>query len=145
MDSERRKQVGDLLQSVLECPPDQRDAFLRQSCAGDQALEREVRSRLTTQQEAAGFLDRPAIEVAARALSCNENQVADKEFPLLHRPESLALPGNRKAGWRRNGSGVQGGGHRPWPLRRPEISSRRLSPRSAITGAFPPGGASIGA
>jgi len=78
MDSERWKQVEALLQSVLECPPDQRDAFLRQSCAGDEALEREVRSLLTAQQRAEGFLDRPAIEVAARVLAANENKVADE-------------------------------------------------------------------
>jgi len=78
MDSERWKQVDDLLQSVLEWPPDQRDAFLRQSCVGDQALEREVRSLLTAQQRAGGFLDRPAIEVAARVLVANENKVPDE-------------------------------------------------------------------
>src|ERR1035438_7086389 len=78
MDSERWKQVDSLWQAVLERPPDQRDAFLRQSCVGDQALEREVRSLLTAQQEAEGFLDRPAIEVAARALASNEDKVADE-------------------------------------------------------------------
>jgi tetratricopeptide (TPR) repeat protein/predicted Ser/Thr protein kinase len=76
MDSERWKRVDDLLQSVLECPLDQRDAFLRQSCVGDPALEREVQSLLTAQQRTEGFLDRPAIEVAARVLVANENKVA---------------------------------------------------------------------
>ncbi|MDR3747939.1 MAG: protein kinase [Acidobacteriota bacterium] len=74
MDSERWKQVDSLLQSVLERPPEEREAFLRHACSGDQALEREVRSLLTAQQEAGGFLDRPAIEVAARALAQNENE-----------------------------------------------------------------------
>src|SRR5664280_2729938 len=73
MDSERWKQVDSLLQAVLERPSDEREAFLRHACSGDQALEREVRSLLTAQQEAGGFLDRPAIEVAARALAQNEN------------------------------------------------------------------------
>ena len=76
MDSERWKQVDGLLQSVLERPPEEREAFLRHICSGDQALEREVRSLLTAQQEAGGFLDRPAIEVAARALAQNENEAA---------------------------------------------------------------------
>jgi tetratricopeptide (TPR) repeat protein/predicted Ser/Thr protein kinase len=76
MDSERWKQVDDLLQSVLERSPEERETFLRQACAGDEALEREVRSLLTAQQEAGGFLDRPAIEVAARALAGNEDKVA---------------------------------------------------------------------
>ncbi|MGA8875624.1 MAG: protein kinase, partial [Candidatus Korobacteraceae bacterium] len=78
MDSERWKQVDSLLQAALERPAKERDAFLRQSCVGDQALEREVRSLLTAQQKADGFLDRPAIEVAARVLAANENKVMDE-------------------------------------------------------------------
>ena len=76
MDSDRWKQVDGLLQSVLERSPEERETFLRRACAGDEALEREVRSLLTAQQRAEGFLDRPAIEVAARALADSENQVA---------------------------------------------------------------------
>ena len=78
MDSERWKQVDSLLQSVLERPPEEREAFLRHACAGDEALEREVQSLLAAQQEAGGFLDSPAIEVAARVLAANENKVADE-------------------------------------------------------------------
>ncbi len=78
MDSERWKQVDSLLQSVLERPPAEREAFLHHACSDDQALEREVRSLLTAQQEAGGFLDRPAIEVVARALAQNENEAAHK-------------------------------------------------------------------
>ncbi len=78
MDSERWKQVDSLLQAALERPAKERDAFLRQSCVGDQALEREVRSLLSAQENAQGFLDRPAIEVAARVLALNENKVTDE-------------------------------------------------------------------
>jgi serine/threonine protein kinase/Flp pilus assembly protein TadD len=78
MDSDRWKQVDGLLQSVLERSPEERETFLRRACAGDEALEREVRSLLTAQQRAEGFLDRPAIEVAARALADSESQVADE-------------------------------------------------------------------
>jgi hypothetical protein len=46
MDSDRWKQVDGLLQSALERPPEERDAFLRHACAGDEALDREVRSLL---------------------------------------------------------------------------------------------------
>ena len=83
MDSQRWKQVDDLLQAALERPSKERDAFLRQSCVGDQALEREVRSLLTAQEDTEGFLDRPAIEVAARVLVANENKVADESSRSL--------------------------------------------------------------
>src|ERR1700694_108209 len=69
MDSERWKQVDNLLQSALERPPDERDAFLRQACAGDEALEREVRSLLASQQQAGSFLESPAIEMAGQTLT----------------------------------------------------------------------------
>ena len=83
MDSERWKQVDSLLQSVLERPPEERDAFLRQACAGDEALEREVRSVLISQQQAGSFLEKPAIEVAARALGDRDGTAAEEtgDFP----------------------------------------------------------------
>jgi serine/threonine protein kinase/tetratricopeptide (TPR) repeat protein len=69
MDSERWKQIDNLLQSALARPPAQREAFLRQACAGNEALEREVRSLLSSQREAGSFLEAPAMEVAARAIA----------------------------------------------------------------------------
>src|ERR1035441_313048 len=77
MDSDRWKQVDSLLQSVLEHPPGERDAFLRDECAGDQALEREVRSLLTAQQQAGSFLDIPAIDAVARAMAQQQNSDKD--------------------------------------------------------------------
>src|SRR5271157_1587194 len=74
MDSERWKQVDGLLQSVLERPAGERDAFLRHACASDEALEREVRSLLKSQQEAGSFLEGPAIDAAARALAIEQNK-----------------------------------------------------------------------
>ena len=69
MDAERWKQVDSLLQAALERPPDERDAFLRQTCVDDDALEREIRSLLAAREEAGSFLESPAIDVAARALA----------------------------------------------------------------------------
>ena len=78
MDHERWKQVDNLLQSVLERPPEARDAFLRHACAGDEALEHDVRSLLASHQQAAGFLESPAMEVAARALARQLSQDPQK-------------------------------------------------------------------
>src|SRR5262245_30007733 len=65
MDAERWNQVDNLLQSVLECPSAERDAFLRRACAGDEHLEREVRSLLAAHDRADAFLVVPAIARAA--------------------------------------------------------------------------------
>jgi serine/threonine protein kinase len=74
MDTDRWKRVDNLLQSALEQPPGERQAFLRRVCAGDEALEREVRSLLASQQQAGSFLESPAIDVAARALARHQSE-----------------------------------------------------------------------
>src|SRR6266446_8715455 len=68
MDSELWKQVDNLLQSALERPPAERTEFVRRACAGDEALEREIRSLLASQREAGSFLERPPIEAATQTL-----------------------------------------------------------------------------
>ncbi len=69
MDPDRWKQVDSLLQSLLDRAPEDRDALLRNACASDEALEREVRSLLAAGQQAGNFLENPAIETAARAMA----------------------------------------------------------------------------
>jgi len=69
MNPDRWRQVDNLLQSALELPPEERDAFLRRATAGDDALEREVRSLMASHQEAGSFLESPTTEVAARTLA----------------------------------------------------------------------------
>jgi tetratricopeptide (TPR) repeat protein len=73
MDSERWKRIEGLLEAALERHPDERDAFLRSACAGDEDLDREVRSLLRSQQMAGNFLESPAIEAAARELAVQAN------------------------------------------------------------------------
>jgi non-specific serine/threonine protein kinase/serine/threonine-protein kinase len=65
MKPEKWKQVDDLLQAVLERPQAEREAYLRKVCAGDEALEQEIRSLLGSHEEAGSFLESPAIEAAA--------------------------------------------------------------------------------
>jgi len=78
MDSDRWKQIDSLLQAVLERTPEERDAFLQRATAGDEALAREVRSLLMSQQRAGSFLESPAIELAAQALGRQQSK-ADQE------------------------------------------------------------------
>ena len=72
MDAERWKQVDELLQSALQVPSEQRDEFLRQACAGDAGLEREVRSLLASDQSAGDFLEGPAIKDVAQTIALDE-------------------------------------------------------------------------
>ena len=69
MSPERWRQIEQLYQAVLERQPDERGRFLREVCSTDEELRREVESLLAYETETAMMLDRPALEVAARALA----------------------------------------------------------------------------
>src|SRR3954468_4446546 len=88
------RRVDQLLQAALLRPPDERDRFLRQACAGDTALENDVRSLLAADEQAGSFLEDPAIHAAARALA--ENQSGDAHRTDPREPARMALsPGSR--------------------------------------------------
>ena len=74
MNAERWKTVDGLLQSALQLAPERRDEFLRGACAGDVALERQVKSLVTSYRQAGDFLETAAINVAARATALSETQ-----------------------------------------------------------------------
>jgi eukaryotic-like serine/threonine-protein kinase len=74
MDRERWKQIEQLYHSALNHEPDQRSAFLKQACAGDEALRREVESLLANEGGAKSFIESPALEVAAKELADNPAQ-----------------------------------------------------------------------
>jgi eukaryotic-like serine/threonine-protein kinase len=84
MDTDRWKQVDSLLQAVLERRPEERDAFLRAASAGDDALEREVRSLLASRDEAGSFLESPAMEVAARDLAIKQDTASLTGHTISH-------------------------------------------------------------
>ena len=69
MDNDRWNHVDQLLQSALDIPAVERDAYLRNACDGDQRLEAEVRSLLAAYDRADRFLGAPAIDLAARELA----------------------------------------------------------------------------
>jgi serine/threonine protein kinase/tetratricopeptide (TPR) repeat protein len=69
MDNDRWNHVDQLLQSALDIPAVERDAYLRNACSGDQQLEHEVRSLLAAHDRADRFLGAPAIDLAARELT----------------------------------------------------------------------------
>ena len=82
MDSHRWKQLDNLLQLVLEHPAEERDGYLREVSAGDGALERELRALLVLERDAGTFLERPALEVAARAFACEQSPERDETSEL---------------------------------------------------------------
>jgi serine/threonine protein kinase len=73
MDVDRWKQLDKLLQSVLERPRAEREAFLRHACAGDEPLERRLRAMLGAEADVKHFLERPAIELVALSLAQDQH------------------------------------------------------------------------
>jgi serine/threonine-protein kinase len=69
MKQERWRQIERIHNSALEREPGEREAFLEGACAGDAGLRKEVERLLGRQQEAEDFIERPALEVAARVLA----------------------------------------------------------------------------
>jgi hypothetical protein len=46
MSRDRSQQVSDLYHRALQCTPEARDAFIRETCGSDEALREEVESLL---------------------------------------------------------------------------------------------------
>jgi hypothetical protein len=59
MTPERWQQINKLYHSALEYKPDQRAAFLKQACAGDEGLRHELESLLA--QQAESLVETPAL------------------------------------------------------------------------------------
>ncbi|MCM3871629.1 MAG: protein kinase, partial [Pyrinomonadaceae bacterium] len=65
MTPERYRQIGELYHAALEVDIEERAAFLDRACAGDDEMRREVESLINSHEEAADFIAKPALAVAA--------------------------------------------------------------------------------
>jgi serine/threonine protein kinase len=83
MDPERWHQIDELLQAALDRHPNEREVFVHDACSRDAALEDEVRSLLCSERQAGTFLERPVVQVAARAIVQLEPQAADDSSTSL--------------------------------------------------------------
>jgi serine/threonine protein kinase/WD40 repeat protein len=69
MSADRQRQVTELCHAALERNASNRAAFLREACAGDEALRQEVESLLRYEDAADRFLERPVVEEVARLVT----------------------------------------------------------------------------
>src|SRR5690349_3333237 len=65
MHPERWRQIEELYHQARELDPAARRGFLKEACAGDEQLWRELESLLEKDATGAGFLEQPAGELAA--------------------------------------------------------------------------------
>ncbi len=68
LDPERWRLIDRLLDAALGTPPDERDAFLTEACAGDERLQADVEALLAAHERSGALFERPA-ELSARALA----------------------------------------------------------------------------
>ena len=74
MTPDRWQKIEQLYHSAREREDSQRVAFLDEACAGDEVLRREIESLLAEEKEAQGFLESPALEIAAKAMAQHKTQ-----------------------------------------------------------------------
>src|SRR5262245_40396082 len=74
MESERWRRIESLDYAALECDAIERAAFLTEACAGDDELRRELESLFEAHEQAEGFLDASALEVAAQVIAEDQGQ-----------------------------------------------------------------------
>src|SRR5437867_2503259 len=61
MNQERWQRIKDLFQEALERAPEQRSAFLAQTCADDAEARTQIERLLDAHERAGGFLETPAV------------------------------------------------------------------------------------
>ena len=69
MTPDRWQRIEELYHSTREREESQRVAFLEEACAGDEALRQEIESLLAEEKREAGFLESPALEIAAKEMA----------------------------------------------------------------------------
>ena len=75
MTADRWQQITSIFQAALERPTGERAAFVKERCAGDKELHREVQDMLNSHEQASRFIEEPAMNVAARLTPNGESLV----------------------------------------------------------------------
>jgi serine/threonine protein kinase len=82
MDAERAQRLEQLYHAALEHPESERSAFLKSACGRDDALLKEIESLLAHDRQADSFIERPALEVAARLVARETISSPDSRDPV---------------------------------------------------------------
>jgi len=83
MEPERLRRVEQLYHSVLKVAPDQRSAFLMKECDDDKDLRAEVEALLSYESSAAGFMESPAFDVAAKLIAEDKASEETSNIPTI--------------------------------------------------------------
>lgn len=92
MAAERRQQISELYHAARERSPEERSAYLKEACAGDDALCAEVESLLRYDAASADFLERPAAVVGPVAMPSPDWSVDNKHIVYMDGGDLWTLP-----------------------------------------------------
>src|SRR6266576_1171626 len=70
----RLQTIEEIFHAALDCEPDQLNAFLDETCAGDEVLRSKVEALLASHQRAGGFIETSAVAITTKII---ENGQAD--------------------------------------------------------------------
>lgn len=135
MTPEHWRRLEQIYYAALARGESERTAFLADACAGDEALRREVEFLLDQPTSADGFLDGPALAIAARRLGEGadpDNQPTITMLPTAVSPMWRRAP--HRASRRASGSGPIGSNDRS------DVAAwvRCTRPSTSSTGAASP-------
>src|SRR5262245_10920260 len=71
---DRYQRVKEMFQAALDHPQQERMTFLADACAGDAELQHEVEQLIALHDEAASFIEAPAVEAVLQSLQEDRNQ-----------------------------------------------------------------------
>lgn len=74
MTPERYQIISDIFAEAQELPRDERTAFVREKCGGDEDLRAEVESLLASDADSGDFIETPAMEIAAEMLAASDTK-----------------------------------------------------------------------
>src|SRR5262249_26816154 len=86
MTPERFRRVDQLVSLALHWPADERAAFIREACAGEEDLRIEVESLLATQEREDDFLAESPTRLGAQLLAESAGDNASMQ-PILYPPD----------------------------------------------------------
>src|SRR6185369_17255798 len=75
MKPDRWQKVKEIFHAAMDHAPAERDLFVSDACAGDEALRKEVESLMSSDRRSGRFLDSPAYEAAAEMIVDDQSRL----------------------------------------------------------------------
>jgi hypothetical protein len=79
MNQERWNQINAIYNEAMDLPVNQRKEFVNKICANDEKLLDQINRLLESSEQESGFLDSPAIEIAAKAIAMDQESNLSSE------------------------------------------------------------------